>query len=554
MDDLPAEEYYGNTEYKILIKDDINRNNKLTTQMSFRLKEGNGVAVYWLGVLDNGHAMGTIKKVMDVTLMCLYRMAESLGATPRVIKEINVGTVVKQILNPSMTKFANLIIGDGTEDRFIYCIELRTMSTIVDFEIITIGLMGNTNSGKSTLLGTLMNGQSDDGSGSNRGYVFQHLHEFDKGYTSSINEINFGVVKNTLKHITDGDTKYEKMLNFYDLAGNEKYLKTTIKGISHYKPNYCAITIDAGGEQNNTLFQHIVLCYKYKIPFIIIITKIDKVSSTVYLQTLKWVTKLLKSNFNLTCNHIIDNEIDSVNTGAKHHNQIPIISISCVTGHGIDILTKVLTSLENTKKYVKYLNDKNEYYICEIYKGTQNNDAIVYGFLSSGKVSLNDKLLVGPNDIGDYLAVDIKNIMVRYNDVSEVSAGYHASFYISTSNADINLFSYLKKEMVMIEESKSTVHKTIMIDIELIGDKIITVRHKSSFLIQINNIRKKVTVKDIKDHSGNPIKSLSSKSNDVSKGILKVEFDGGVYVKNNDICVLTDSGIFATGIVINCEK
>ncbi len=529
MDDLPVEEYYGNTEYKILIKDDINRNNKLTTQMSFRLKEGNGVAIYWLGVLDNGHALGTNRPVMDITLKCLIRMAESLGATYKILKEVNVGTKVLQTSPPAMSRFMDFIVGDGIDDRFIYCVELRTKSTVADYEIVTIGLMGNTNSGKSTLLGTLMNGQNDDGAGRNRGYVFQHLHELARGNTSSINEIMFGVVNDTIKHITDGETKYDKILNFYDLAGNVKYLKTTIKGISHYKPNYCILTVDAAGDNDNILFQHITLCYNYKIPFIIIITKIDKVSSTVYLQTLKWITKILKTNFKLTCNHIIDSDID---INGKH---IPIISISCVTRHGIDILTKILTSMQNTNKYIA--SSRIEHYICEVYKGKYNNDAIVYGFLSSGHVSINDKLLLGPDDIGNYIMVDVKSIMVRFNEVNEVNAGYHASFYISSQHND--LFNYIKREigMVMIDtESKPRCHKVITINIEMVGTKNITIRPGSTFMIQINNIRKKITIKEIKDFNGNKLKLL-------------VEFDRGVYVKNDDICILTETCIIATGTV-----
>ncbi len=475
-------------------------------------------------------------------------MSESLGATHKIVKEVNVGTEIKQLSNPAMSRFMDFIVGDGTLDRFIYCVELRTKSTVADYEIVTIGLMGNTNSGKTTLLGTLMNGQNDDGSGRNRGHVFQHLHEFARGYTSSVNEIMFGVVGDTMKHITDGETKYDKILNFYDLAGNEKYLKTTIKGISHYKPNHCILTVDAAGDNDNVLFQHITLCYKYKIPFIIIITKIDKVSSTVYLQTLKWITKLLKTNFKLTCNHIIDSEMDFINIG-KH---IPIISVSCVTGHSIDILIKILTSLQNTNKYVP--SDKMEFYICEVYKGKYNTDAIVYGFLSSGHVMIDDKLYLGPDDIGNYITVDVKSIMVRFNEVSEVNAGYHVSFYISSQHND--LFNYIKKEigMVMIGmDSKLTCHKTIMIKIEMVGNKIITIRPNSTFLIQINNIRKKITIKEIRDANGNELQQLSNKTNgkdEVNKdGILTIEFDGGVYVKNDDICILTETSIFATGTV-----
>lgn len=56
----PPEKYYGNKEYKIFLsfnkKKDIIE--KKTTQMLFRIYEGNGKAKYIIGIKDNGEAIG----------------------------------------------------------------------------------------------------------------------------------------------------------------------------------------------------------------------------------------------------------------------------------------------------------------------------------------------------------------------------------------------------------------------------------------------------------------------------------------------------------------
>ena len=56
---LPPEDDYGNTEYKLKLCDlTMYKIDKRTTQMRFRLTEGRGTAYYELGVHDNGELIG----------------------------------------------------------------------------------------------------------------------------------------------------------------------------------------------------------------------------------------------------------------------------------------------------------------------------------------------------------------------------------------------------------------------------------------------------------------------------------------------------------------
>ena len=55
-----------------------------------------------------------------------------------------------------------------------------------DHAPVRVAVVGNVDSGKSTLIGVLSNGELDDGRGSSRLLVATHGHEVDSGRTSAI--------------------------------------------------------------------------------------------------------------------------------------------------------------------------------------------------------------------------------------------------------------------------------------------------------------------------------------------------------------------------------
>ena len=79
---------------------------------------------------------------------------------------------------------------------------------------IRIGVLGNVDSGKTTLISVLKYGELDNGRGSARSKVFKHPHEKETGRTSSISHTYLNMEK--------------KYISFVDMAGHQKYLKTTM--------------------------------------------------------------------------------------------------------------------------------------------------------------------------------------------------------------------------------------------------------------------------------------------------------------------------------------
>ena len=118
---------------------------------------------------------------------------------------------------------------------------------------ITIAVAGPVDAGKSSIIGVLTTGQLDNGRGLARNKVLQHSHELESGRTSSITfnpvkykstNLNVELFSTKSRKRTDVsklcnieiDKKYikkdtEKVIQYIDLAGHEKYYKTTIYGI-----------------------------------------------------------------------------------------------------------------------------------------------------------------------------------------------------------------------------------------------------------------------------------------------------------------------------------
>jgi GTPase len=76
---LPYEPENGNVEYKLKLQSlTMDRVDHLTTQLLWRLKEGDGTAFYQIGVLDSGQVTGLNDEELSETLMAIFYMASTL--------------------------------------------------------------------------------------------------------------------------------------------------------------------------------------------------------------------------------------------------------------------------------------------------------------------------------------------------------------------------------------------------------------------------------------------------------------------------------------------
>lgn len=126
---------------------------------------------------------------------------------------------------------------------------------------IRIATCGNVDAGKSTLLGVLTKGRLDDGRGRARIALMRHKHEIETGRTSSVGLELLGFDAASKEVVPEGfgtgingapeaglrrqqlswdeiSQRAAKIISFIDLAGHEKYLKTTISGMTGHAPDF----------------------------------------------------------------------------------------------------------------------------------------------------------------------------------------------------------------------------------------------------------------------------------------------------------------------------
>jgi GTPase len=105
---------------------------------------------------------------------------------------------------------------------------------------IRVAVVGNVDAGKSTMIGTLTSSCLDDGRGSSRTSIMKHRHEIESGRTSTASTHLMGfrstgeaiagkdsVRANRRKSEDEVARESYRVVTLMDLAGHEKYLKTT---------------------------------------------------------------------------------------------------------------------------------------------------------------------------------------------------------------------------------------------------------------------------------------------------------------------------------------
>jgi hypothetical protein len=104
---------------------------------------------------------------------------------------------------------------------------------------IRVAVVGNVDAGKSTMIGTLTSSCLDDGRGSSRTSIMKHRHEIESGRTSTASTHLMGfrstgetiVGKDSVRARRKSEDEVAKesyrVITLMDLAGHEKYLKTT---------------------------------------------------------------------------------------------------------------------------------------------------------------------------------------------------------------------------------------------------------------------------------------------------------------------------------------
>jgi GTPase len=500
--ELGIEKDEGNIEYKLkLINLDTETLNKRSTQMLYRVNEGNGEAIYYIGVLDNGSVVGINIDEYNESIKNLKIISSNINCTISAIVENSVNKL-----------YYGVFLIRNIDNNYI---DLR------------IGVAGNVDAGKSTTIGTLTYGILDDGRGKARVNVFNHRHEIETGRTSSISSQilgynSYGEVVNSkfLRQPTWSDivNKSFKIITFYDLAGHEKYLKTTIYGLTSIYPDYCLIMVGANVGISHMTREHIGLCVTLKIPFIIIITKIDIAPLNILEETITNINMIIKNGIRKKP-YMIKNRDDIFNAIKLMNSEtiIPVMQISNVSNINLDLLKSFLNllPLKNTYSGKKYnpiqFNVDNTYSVV-------GHSTIVSGLLVSGTVKIGDNLYIGPFSDSSYKKIKVRTIHCKYRDIKEASAGSYIC--LSLKNIARN---EIRKGLVIIDDNCNKIAiKTFYAFIHILHSPT-TIKIGYQPFIHVEHIKQSVKIVDIQKIEKN--KKKPNPSNILDIDIHNLTFD-----------------------------
>jgi GTPase len=319
--------------------------------------------------------------------------------------------------------------------------KIKDIQILPDQEYYGFELNGNkryicdnfTVSHNSSFLGVLTTGKNDDGRGSARLSIFNFKHEVSSGRTSSIAHhilgfddkggvTNYGSLHQ--KGWPDIVKDSSKIISFFDLCGHEKYIKTTILGLTSSFPDLCFIMIGANMGITRMTQEHIFLCVTMGIPFSIVITKTDicNTRKNILEETIQSINKLLKMPGLRRIPYKVNTSDDIIICAKNIHSEsiVPIFYVSNVTGNGVDNVKMFLNILGKNSKNINTCQHV-EYHIDTTFT-VPGVGTVVGGHLVSGSINVGDTLLLGPNN-NKYEKVYVRSIQCKKVTMESVNYG-----------------------------------------------------------------------------------------------------------------------------------
>jgi GTPase len=540
MADYPPEDHYGNIEYKrSLVDKSDNRIACIATQMRMRLHEGHGEAIYVIGVDDDGSIVGVNDDEFTESFNNLTIAADTNTYSMTILTSKDVPKTKKKVYE--------ILVRENNEQKYID---------------IKVAVAGNVDSGKSSLLGVLTSGQNDDGRGKARLSIFNFKHEVSTGRTSSIAHhilgfddkgqvMNYSGTNIHKKGWPEIVKDSSKIISFFDLCGHEKYLRTTILGLTSSFPDLCLILVGANMGLSRMTQEHIFLCVTLKIPFAIVLTKIDICANrqNILKETINNINRLMKMPGLRRIPYKITNMDDVIicAKNVKTESVVPIFHVSNVTGMGINFLKQFLNLLGKSPSNIK--DDTND---VEMHLDTTFTvpgvGTVVGGQLISGIIKVNDKLMLGPNE-GKFVEVQVRSIHCKRTPLQEVVYGS----YVCLGLKKIDRKTIRRGNVIISKDSTQIAVNEFDADITVLKSHSTTVKpgyepvihtctmRQSAKIISITN---KINARDTKNDDNDYILRTGDKA------IVRFRFSyRPEYIKSGSRLLLSDGHVKIIGVV-----
>ncbi|KAG8977192.1 hypothetical protein FRC05_002191 [Tulasnella sp. 425] len=349
---------------------------------------------------------------------------------------------------------------------------------------VRVAVVGNVDSGKSTTLGVLTRGALDDGRGKARVGLFRHKHEVETGRTSSVGmeilgfspdgrpiypayhvgtaEATSGYDKTAFAPATARREKLgwdeismqaSRVVSFIDLAGHERYLKTSLFGLTSGAPD-CVLVLIVSLGMIGMSKEHLAVALALSVPVVVAITKTDMTPENVLAETKKQVQKILRSP---GCRKTpvfvrnLETAIQLSQVFTKDRSVCPVFLLSNVTGDGLEMFRTFLNLIPSSEgDQNKYPVDQPlEYAITEVWS-VPHVGTVVNGLLASGRIKAGDPVLYGPDSTGAFLPTVVKSIHRKRAEVKSAEAGQTVSLALKRVRR-----AGVRKGMVILQKTET---------------------------------------------------------------------------------------------------
>jgi len=248
-----GEEEDGPIEFKTRLTRDTHlvdgRMESLAAQLRHRVLSGDGEATYVVGVDDDGAIAGISPDAFSESMDVLSLLAEDADAH---IEDVETWGIEAESSASNRAEPSEIGNGDGIVG--VATIREGAMLETEDDEHVVIGTAGHVDHGKSTLVGTLVTGERDDGQGGTRSFLDVQPHEVERGLSADLSYAVYGFDDDGPVRMDNPHRKTDRarvvreadrLVSFVDTVGHEPWLRTTIRGLVGQKLDYGLLAVAA---------------------------------------------------------------------------------------------------------------------------------------------------------------------------------------------------------------------------------------------------------------------------------------------------------------------
>jgi elongation factor 1-alpha len=388
------------------------RMESLVAQLRHRVLSGDGEATYVVGVTDDGGLAGIAPDAFSETMDVLSLLAEEADAHIADVETWSAGAD-----------------GEGDAAGLVGLATVREGGMFAtDDDHLVVGTAGHVDHGKSTLVGSLVTGQADDGQGGTRGFLDVQPHEVERGLSADLSYAVYGFAEDAGDPVRMDNPhrksdrariveEADRLVSFVDTVGHEPWLRTTIRGLVGQKLDYGLLVVAADDGPTATTREHLGILLATELPTIVAITKADAVTGDRLATVEREVESTLRDVGETPLpvdRYGVDTAVAEVGDGV-----VPVLHTSAVEQTGLDTLDRLFETLP---KRATPEREAFRMYIDRSYKVT-GVGAVASGTVNSGVVEAGDELLLGPMADGSFREVEVRSIEMHYHRVDRATAG-----------------------------------------------------------------------------------------------------------------------------------